>query len=225
MSWSSAHRVLSRVVLALALASLCAPAFAVEITSPGQRFDVIFGGGAARDAGLSGRARFEVVEMSADRVVLDVTLTNTSDSVLFPGARISEFGFESGASLASGSLGVDESRRTRARVRAERSARRACRTEAGALCRFGGKRGLAIGESRTMQLTLLFDPSLGKPDLDRFDIRYGRSRSLGRGVVERGPTGGVPSTSPIPEPHSVALFAIGAAAVMLAARKRVLTAR
>lgn len=224
MSRSPALRTLFGVVFALALGSRSAPASAVEVSNAGQRFDVVFGG-ETHAAGLSGRARFEVVEMSRDRVVLDVTLTNTSDSVLWPGARISEFGFENGASLASGSLGVDEPRRTRARVRAERSARKACRTGAGALCRFGGKGGLAIGESRTVQLTLFFDPSLGKLDLGRFGIRYGRSRSLGRGVVEPGPTGGVPSTNPIPEPRSVALFAIGFAVVALAAQRRVLTAR
>jgi len=222
-------RTLVGVACALALSSVGGRASAVEITGAGQSFDISLDGniGGTDVAGLTGAASFDVVSFNANQIVLDVTLTNTSNSVLWQSARISAFGFNSDPNIVSASLSSDVFNNVILGGQFPNGfgSIDLCVINNRNNCTGGRNGGLLIGRSETMQLTLNYNGPISSINFDNFGVRYQSLSSSQLGFNGASGTGHGTVSNPIPEPRSTALFLLGGLLVVGVVRKQVLTAR
>jgi hypothetical protein len=200
-------------------ASGCAPAAGVAVDGVGDAFSVQFDGSVERHAtpGLTASASFLVTAFdgASGHVVLQITLTNTSDAALFDGARVSALGFDVDAALtgaASGGL-FDHAVRGSSFPNGFGPVD-VCAISNPNNCSGGRNAGLQIGQSGVFTLTLDFGGPLASLQLTNFGVRYQSIDPVGRFVDDSGTGCG----QPVPEPRALALA--GAAGLALLGRKR-----
>jgi hypothetical protein len=212
--------MLARAVFAAALFAFTAPAFAVPIDSVGDTFTVEFGGNIATEdvAGLTASATFLVTEFdaAAGRVVLQISLENTSDVALWQNSRVSALGFDVNGDIGTASTsGLFQHAVLGGKFPNQFGPVDVCVIDNSNNCSGGGSGGLQIGESGVITLTLNFAGPIGSVDLTNFGVRYQSLVSPELGIQEASGTG---HGEVVPEPRLLGL--LGLAGLALAGTRR-----
>jgi hypothetical protein len=208
----------ARAVLAAALLLLAAAADAVPIDAVGDTFRVDFDGNVATQPvpGLTASATFLVTELdaAAGRVVLQISLTNTTDPSLFRQSRVSALGFDVDASLASASAsGLFGHAVLGGQFPNQFGPVDVCAIGNPNNCSGGRNGGVQIGQSGVVTLVLSFSGPIAALDLTNFGVRYQTIEPICKFVDDSGTGHGT-----VPEPHALAL--LGAAGLALLGRRR-----
>jgi opacity protein-like surface antigen len=213
--------MLARAVLAAALLWFSAAASAVTIDSVGDSFTVDFAGSAGNgtEPGLTARASFLVAEFDAatGHVVLEITLTNTTDASIWESSRVSAIGFNTDHEIASASSsGVFSQAVMGGRFPGIRGLLDVCAVDNPNNCSGGGNGGVTIGQSGVVTMTLEFGGPISSLDLSRFVVRY---QSLNSEELEICDDSGVGEGVVVPEPRLLALLGVAGLAIV-GSRKR-----
>jgi len=208
-----------RAVLAAALLSLATAASAVPIDSVGDTFTVSFDGNIDTDQtpGLTASATFLVTDLdaAAGRVVLRISLDNTSDASLWQSTRVSAIGFDVNGSLSSASAsGLFQYALTGGKFPNQFGPVDVCMVDNRNNCTGGQNGGVTLGQDGVITLTLSFAGPIGSLELTNFGVRYQSLSSSELGF--RGASGTGAGT--VPEPRALAL--LGAAGLALLGRRR-----
>lgn len=211
--------MLRLALLTAAVLSLSAAAGAVTIDSAGDSFSVDFDGNVDTQlvSGLTASATFLVTELDAatGRVVLEITLENTSDASLWQSTRVSALGFDVSGDIGSASAaGLFENAVLAGKFPNQLGPVDVCVIDNRNNCAGGGNGGVHIGESGVVTLTLDFGGPLASLDLTNFGVRYQSLVSEELGFAEASGTG----MGTVPEPPLLAL--LGTAGLALLGRRR-----
>ena len=212
--------MLARAVLAAALLCLSTVASAVPIGSVGDSFTVNFGGNVQRAdvSGLSASASFVVTELDAltGHVVLEITLTNTTDASIWEGSRVSAIGFDVDQTIASASAsGLFAYAVTGSRFPNGIGPIDVCAIDNANNCSGGANGGVTLGQNGVVTMTLEFGGPITSLDLAHFVVRYQSLDSEELGISGDSGTG---DGEVVPEPRLLAL--LGLAGLALLGRKR-----
>lgn len=168
-------------------------------------------------AGLSASATFTVTAFGDDSITLVVALTNTSSSPITD-SRVSVFGFDTSPTVDSASAtGFFVGTVLDGALPSGFGAIDLCvKNGQTNNCQGGGGTGIGFGDTGTTTLTLGFVGPIDSVTLSNFGVRYQSIVGAGdtTSAVGRG-------TPPIPEPASIALFALGAGIVGASLHRRV----
>ena len=210
-------RSLAAAVFALVATSA---AHAVAISAAGDAFEVDFDGNLSGEpaAGLTASARFLVTRFDAaeGRVVLEITLTNTTDTRYFHGARVSALGFDVDAPLPEArASGLFENAVVAGQFPNGFGPIDVCASSQPNNCSGGRKAGVRIGQSGVLTLELDFDGPLESLELTNFGVRYQSVNARDCLPDDSGTGHGTPS---VPEPRAFAL--LGVAGLAWFGRKR-----
>ncbi len=209
----------AHALFAAALLSLATAASAVPVDAVGDAFVVSFDGNVATQPtpGLAASASFLVTgfDANAGQIVLQVTLTNTTDPLLFQNARVSALGFDVGATLVGASAsGLFDSAVLGGQFPNQFGAVDVCASGNPNNCSGGRNAGLNLGQSGVFTLVLSFAGPIASVDFDHFGVRYQSVNPVGCFVDDSGTgTGTV-----VPEPRALAL--LGAAGLALLGTRR-----
>ena len=144
-----------------------------------------------------------------------MTLTNTTDPLLFKNTRVSALGFDVGATLvAATSSGIFDSGVLGGQFPNQFGPVDLCASGNPNNCSGGANAGLNIGQSGVFTLALSFAGPIASVDLSHFGVRYQSVNPLGVFVDDSG-TG---SGAVVPEPRALAL--LGAAGLALIGTRR-----
>ena len=209
----------ARALLAAAALSFATAANAVPVDSVGDTFTVNFDGNVATTsvAGLTASATFLVTEFdaAAGRVVLQISLTNTSSPSLWQSSRVSAVGFDVDGGLAGASAsGLFQSAVTGGHFPNQFGPIDVCAIDNSNNCTGGRNGGLSLGQSGVVTMTLTFSGPISSLDLANFGVRYQSLNSSQLEISEGSGTG----HGAVPEPRTLAL--LGAAGLALFGRKR-----
>jgi hypothetical protein len=209
----------ARSALAAAFFSLATAAGAVPIDSVGDSFSVSFDGniGCQDVEGLTASATFVVSQFdaAAGRVVLQISLDNTSDEDLWQSARVSALGFDVSESLASASAsGLFQYALTDGKFPNQFGPVDVCVVDNRNTCSGGRWGGVRLGKDGSITLTLAFSGPITSLELSNFGVRYQSLSSCELGILGASGTG----TGTVPEPRALAL--LGAAGLALYGRRR-----
>jgi hypothetical protein len=209
----------ARALLAAALLTLATAANAVSVDSVGDAFSVSFDGNVETQpvAGLSASASFLVTEFDAasGHVVLQITLSNTTDAALWQGARVSAIGFDVSSPIVSAAAsGLFSFAVTGSKFPNQFGAVDVCAIDNPNNCSGGQNGGIEIGENGVVTMTLDFAGPITSLELANFGVRYQSLDSEELGLEGDSGTG----TGTVPEPRLLAL--LGAAGLALLGRKR-----
>jgi hypothetical protein len=210
----------ARAALAAALLSLATASSAVTIDSVGDTFGVVFDGNVETEqvAGLAASATFLVTEFdaAAGRVVLQISLSNTSNNGIWQSARVSAIGFDASEDIVSASAtGLFAYAVTGGKFPNQFGPVDVCAIDNANNCSGGQNGGLHIGQSGVVTLTLQFAGPITALDLTNFGVRY---QSLDSCDLEISGGSGTGSGDVVPEPRALAL--LGIAGLALFGRKR-----
>ncbi|MBM4385349.1 MAG: cistern family PEP-CTERM protein [Deltaproteobacteria bacterium] len=213
--------MLARAVLAAALLCLSAAASAVTIDSVGDAFTVDFAGSVGDDTlpGLTARASFVVTEFDAatGHVVLEITLTNTTDASIWESSRVSAIGFNADHPIVSASSsGLFSEAVTDGRFPGIRGLIDVCAIDNPNNCSGGGNGGVTLGQSGVVTMTLEFGGPITSLDLSRFVVRY---QSLNSEQLDICDDSGVGEGVVVPEPRVLALLGIAGLALVGSRRR------
>jgi hypothetical protein len=214
--------MLTRAVVAAALFAFAAPALAVPIDSVGDTFRVEFDGNVAGNdvAGLTASASFLVTEFDAasGRVVLEITLENTTDTSLWRTARVSALGFDVGRDIETASTsGLFQHAVLGGKFPNQFGPVDVCVIDNRNNCSGGRNGGVQIGKNGSITLALDLAGPISSVDLTNFGIRYQSLRSPGRGCDEASGTG---HGAVVPEPRLLGLLGIAGLALAGTRRRR-----
>ena len=214
--------MLTRAVLTAALFALAAPALAVPIDSVGDTFAVEFDAnvGTQDVAGLTASATFLMTEFdaAAGRVVLQISLENTSDAALWESARVSALGFDVNGGIASANTGgLFQHAVLGGQFPNQFGPVDVCVIDNANNCSGGGNGGVHIGESGVITLTLNFAGPISSLDLTNFGVRYQSLESDDLGFDGDSGTG---SGDVVPEPRLLGLLGIAGLALAGTRRRR-----
>jgi len=209
----------ARAGLAAALLLLAPAADAVPIDAVGDTFRVDFDGNVATQEvpGLTASATFLVTELdaAAGHVVLQISLSNTSDAGLWQSTRASAIGFDVDASLASASVsGLFQHALTGGKFPNQFGPVDVCAVDNSNNCSGGQNGGVTLGQDGVITLTLSFAGPIDSLELTNFGVRYQSLTSSELGFCGDSGTG----TGRVPEPRVLAL--LGAAGLALLGRRR-----
>jgi hypothetical protein len=214
-----ARAVVPAVLFAFAFA--VAPALAVPIDSVGDSFTVEFDGNVETQdvAGLAASASFLVTEFdaAAGRVVLQISLENTSDPALWQSSRVSALGFDVNRDIGSANTsGLFQHAILAGKFPNQFGPVDVCVVDNRNNCSGGGSGGVHIGESGVITLTLNFTGPITSVDLANFGVRYQSLASDELAIQEGSGTG---SGDVVPEPRLLGLLGIAGLA-LLGTRRR-----
>ena len=216
-------KLIAPIALALAV-FVAAPASAATISQAGDSFSATLGGNVNGSAvpGLTATAMFVVSSYTQDlstgstQIVVDITLSNTSDANIWQSTRLSAVGFDTsplisnatasglfgnaviGGAFPNGFGSID-----------------VCATNNNNNCQGGQGGGLDLGQTGTVTMTLGFDSLVNSVDISNLGIRWQSLDSSTLGISGASGTGG---SNPIPEPSAALAFGIGL--VIITARLR-----
>ncbi|HEY8123385.1 MAG TPA: cistern family PEP-CTERM protein [Myxococcota bacterium] len=198
--------------------SCAAAASAVPIDSVGDSFAVSFDGSVkgVLTPGLTASASFLVTEFdgAAGRVVLQISLSNTTDTTLFKQARVSALGFDVDATLSGASAsGLFGHALLGSQFPSQFGPVDVCAIGNPNSCSSGRNAGALLGQSGVVTLTLSFAGPLTALDLSNFGVRYQTLEPVGPFIEDSGTGHGT-----VPEPRVLAL--LGAAGLALFGRRR-----
>jgi hypothetical protein len=213
--------MLARALLATAVLALSNAASAVTIDSVGDSFTAQFGGSIERIdmPGLTASASFLVTEFDAatGHVVLEITLSNTTDASIWEGARVSALGFDVDAKIESASAsGLFAHAVLGGRFPNGVGRRDVCAIDNERNCSGGANGGVTLGQSGVITLTLEFGRPIASLDLTDFVVRYQSLDSEELGISGDSGTG---DAEVVPEPRLLALLGVAGLA-LLGSRKR-----
>jgi hypothetical protein len=217
----------AKIVFGLVLTSFAggvAQADVISLTSAsvGSSFSLDYDGftGDGTIAGLTGSTTFTLTGISDGSYSFDYSVANTSSSPI-TGSRISGFGFNTNPDFTSASsTGVFDTVGTGNAPNI--GTVDVCFKGGGGTgnCAGGGGDGVSLGDTATGTLTLAFTAALGQLSLSDFFVRYqsiagagGTTSAVGTGTLSS--SGG----TPVPEPATLALFAMGVAGVVIGRRR------
>jgi hypothetical protein len=208
----------AHALLAAALLSFAAAAGAVPIDAVGDTFRVDFDGNVARQPtpGLTASATFLVTEFdgAGGRVVLQITLTNTTDPGLFRQSRVSALGFDVDVALkTASSTGLLDQAVLGGQFPNQFGPVDVCAIGNPNNCSGGRNAGAKIGQTGVFTLTLTFSGGVSSLDLTNFGVRYQTIEPVGCFVDDSGTGHGT-----VPEPRLLAL--LGAAGLVVLGRRR-----
>lgn len=211
----------ARAVFAAALLFAAATASATPIDSVGDSFAVDFAGraGSGTVPGLTARASFLVSEFDAatGHVVLEITLTNTTDASIWEGSRVSAIGFNVDQTVVSASSsGLFAHALTGGHFPRIRGPLDVCAVDSPTNCSRGGNGGVTIGQSGVIALTLEFGGPIASLDLSRFVVRY---QALDSAQLSISRDSGVGEGAVVPEPRLLGLLGV-AGLVLAGSRER-----
>jgi hypothetical protein len=212
-------------ILRLFLASVAAllvgsASQAVTITSSdvGDSFVIVYDGQSdgSTIAGLTASATFTVTGFTSNSLTLEVELTNTSSGPITD-SRISVFGFDTDPTLASADAsGFFVGTVLNGALPSGFGSIDLCvKNGQTNNCQGGGGTGIGIGATETTTVTLGFSGPIDSITLSNFGVRY--QSIVGAGATTSAVGRGTP---PVPEPSSIALFALGAGIVGASLHRR-----
>jgi hypothetical protein len=212
----------AHALLAAALLSFAAAASAVPIDAVGDTFRVDFDGNVREQPtpGLTASATFLVTEFDADagRVVLEITLTNTTEPELFGDSRVSALGFDIDADVDAILISATSSGLFDAAVLGGKFPNQFGPIDVCAIgnpenCSGGRNAGGHLGETGVFTLVLNFEGPIGALDLTNCGVRYQAIEPVCGVAADSGTGHGT-----VPEPRVLGL--LGAAGLALLGRRR-----
>lgn len=224
-----------KFVLPLLFALLATSASASTVTATaGSSFTIDFNGivdisGAARvQRGLSAQADFDFTSWSYNggtnrtTVVFDITITNTSNPGVWQNAVVTAIGFGTNPNaLRASTTGVFSKFVSGGRFPTGAGFNvEYCASGNRFNCNGPGNTPLNVGQSGVATVTMTFAGNISTLDFSNFGIRWQSLTSRELHLWGRSGIGTEVSTPPIPEPASMAVFALGALVVGAALRKR-----
>jgi hypothetical protein len=208
--------------LALSAAALlfsATAASAVPIDAAGDAFVVSFDGNVEGQPapGLTASASFLVThfDAAAGQVVLEITLTNTTDPALFRQSRVSALGFDVDAQLTgAASSGLFDHAVLGGQFPNQFGPVDVCAIGNPNNCADGHNDNAKIGETGVFTLTLSFAGPIAGLELTNFGVRYQTVEPVCEFVDDSGTGRG----AVVPEPRAMAL--LGAAGLALFGSRR-----
>lgn len=208
------------VALVLLLGAPAAPAGAVTVSAPGQRFAVDFDGRIDGEAvpGLRARADVEVVEFAGGRLVLDVEVSNQADPAVFTEARAAGLGFDVQEPVADAAVEPGGAFAEAVRGASLGGVAPVDVCVGGPGCRDDPEAGLGLAASGATRLVLTFEDGVARVELAGFVLRWLELTAPGLGLHGASALG---EGRPVAEaPLALMLLAIAAALGALEGRGR-----